>query len=139
MIVTTPLRRALADLQRNVGWLDSPLARERPQLVPTFRSAVIQSFEVTYEVAIRLLERAIADRHGAQAVDAADFRTRIRMAMEAGLIASLDTWLRFRSMRNITSHTYDAAKAEIVCAGVPEFMTAITELLSAMDRSGHAS
>ncbi len=138
MIVTSNLERALAELQRNLALVDSPLARRQPDLVPTFRAAAIQSFEFTNELAIRALERAIEDRHGLARVDEADFRTRIRMGLEAGLLTSFEAWIGFRAMRNATSHTYNEAKALEVCAGLPSFIAATEGLLTKLGVSDAA-
>ena len=90
-------------------------------------------------MATRLLERAIEDRLAGERVDAADFRTRMRMGLEAGLVESLDAWIGYRSLRNATSHTYNERKAIEVCAAIPAFVTSATRVLAKLEEVGGAS
>jgi nucleotidyltransferase substrate binding protein (TIGR01987 family) len=54
----------------------------------------------------------------------------IRTAFEQGLLAGdWSAWRTWREMRNITSHTYDEAKAVQVAAAIPGFLAEANELL----------
>ena len=56
----SPLRKALAMLNEALAfWTVQP---EGTPLKPHLRSAVIQSFEFTYELAVRLLRRVLIER-----------------------------------------------------------------------------
>jgi len=52
------------------------------------------------------------------------------------LIDDIDAWVIYREKRNITSHTYDAAKAAEVAAVLPEFARAAHELLGRLQARG---
>jgi len=58
-----------------------------------------------------LKRRLQLDLPNAQAVDSMTWRELIRAGAEQGLIRDVDAWMIYRDKRNITSHTYDEAKA----------------------------
>jgi len=88
------------------------------------RDGLIQRFEFTYDLAHKLLRRALeAAAANPAEVDRMTFPTLIRTASEQGLLAGDWTdWRTYREMRNITSHTYDEAKAVQVVAAIPDFL-----------------
>jgi uncharacterized protein with HEPN domain len=62
------------------------------------------------------------------------FPTLIRTGFEQGLVASDWTaWRTWREMRNITSHTYDEAKAIQVAAAIPGFLAEARALLARLE------
>jgi nucleotidyltransferase substrate binding protein (TIGR01987 family) len=80
------------------------------------RDGLIQRFEYTYELCHRMLRRCLQDL--------------IRTGDEHGLLrGDWPLWRRFRDMRARTSHTYSAAVAEQVVAGIPEFLEETTHLV----------
>ena len=131
-IVLTPLRRALAALQRSLGYLASDLAAD-PGLREQFRAAAIQGFEFTHEIAFRLLKRQLEQMAAApEAVDRMTYMEVVRSAAEAGLIADIGRFRIYREKRNITSHTYDEAKAEEIIAVLGDFVADVAHLLAAL-------
>lgn len=100
------------------------------------RDGLIQRFEFTYDLAHKLLRRALeAAAANPAEVDRMTFPALIRTASEQGLLAGDWTdWRTYREMRNITSHTYDEAKAVQVVAAIPAFLAearALVERLQA--------
>jgi nucleotidyltransferase substrate binding protein (TIGR01987 family) len=80
------------------------------------RDGLIQRFEYTYELCHRMRRRYLQDL--------------IRTGDEQGLLrGDWPLWRRFRDMRARTSHTYSAAVAEQVVAGIPEFLEETTHLV----------
>jgi nucleotidyltransferase substrate binding protein (TIGR01987 family) len=64
------------------------------------------------------------------------FPALIRTGFEQGLVADGWTaWQRYRELRNITSHTYDEAKAQEVAAAIPEFLVEAQGLLARLEAS----
>ena len=126
-----PLRNALSQLNEAVVfWQD--LAQGDP-LKPHLRSAVIQSFEFTYELSLRTLRRVLVERsESADLIRDLSFSDLIRSALGAGLPTDLLAWRRWRELRNSTSHTYDEERAQAVAIEVPEFAAQITDLLDAL-------
>lgn len=88
------------------------------------RDGLIQRFEFTYEASHKMLKRYL--EQGAPSPDAFDamaFSDLIRTGNEQGLLrGDWPAWRRFREMRARTSHTYDAAVAVDVVAGIPGFL-----------------
>lgn len=109
----TPLRKALAQLQSALQyWRNEPVDSG---LKPYLRSAVIPSFEFTYELSARALRRVLMERAvAADLVADLSFNDLLRQGADAGLLDEPLTWRRWREMRNATSHTYDETKAEKV-------------------------
>ncbi len=128
------LVKALAQLQEALRfWHELP---QSSALKPHLRSAVIQSFEFTYELSVRMLRRVLIERsEAADLVVDLSFNDLLRKAADAGLVAVPDMWRQWREMRNSTSHTYDEAKAAEVAAGVDSFAAGATELLVKLEKS----
>lgn len=128
----TPLANA-------VSRLDEGLARyRRDESDAQIRDGLIQRFEFTYDLSHKLLRRALeaASANPAE-VDRMTFPALIRTASEQGLVASdWAAWRTWREMRNITSHTYDEAKAVEVVAAVPGFLAEAKDLLGRLRAGG---
>lgn len=94
------------------------------------RDGLIQRFEFTYELSHRMLRRYL--RMTAASPDEYDrmpFQDLVRTGDDQGLLrGDWPLWRRFRDMRAPTSHTYSAAVAEQVVAGIPEFLAEVTYL-----------
>ena len=81
----------------------------------TLIAGVIQNFEFVYEISIKMVKRQIElESASPTEVDETNFRDVLRVAAEKGLIADVETWFKYRKMRNITAHTYDHEKAQKV-------------------------
>lgn len=128
----SPLRNALAMLaEANQFWQQQPAG---DPLKPHLRSAVIQSFEFSYELSVRLLRRALIER-AASNEEIADlsFADLLRVAADAGLIDDPMAWRRWREMRNATSHAYSEARAQAVASGAAAFCADGERLLSRLE------
>ena len=126
------LRKALAQLQEAIGFWRG-LAPDSA-LKPHLRSAVIQSFEFTYELSVRMLRRVLIERsEAADLVADLSFNDLLRKAADASLVADPEPWRDWREMRNATSHAYDEAKANQVATGAIRFAGDAAALLGAME------
>jgi nucleotidyltransferase substrate binding protein (TIGR01987 family) len=131
---TEPLHRALAMLGEALELWGAEPAGSR--LAPHLRSSVIQSYEFSYELSVRLLRRALAERSAsAQAAADLSFNSLLRAAADAGLLDDALSWRHWRELRNATSHAYDEATAARVAASVPEFLPQARQLLERIDAS----
>lgn len=103
-------------------------------LKPHLRSAVIQSFEFSYELSVRLLRRVLIDRAAAtdRVVDLS-FNDLLRAGADAGLLADPLRWRTWRELRNATSHAYDERQAQRVATGATGFVDDARSLLAAME------
>jgi nucleotidyltransferase substrate binding protein (TIGR01987 family) len=133
-IDTTPLERAIAMLREAIElWRDAPTSS---RLKPHLRSAVVQSFEFSYELAIRSLRRALIERaEAADLVADLSFNDLLRRAADAGLLDEPIRWREWREMRNATSHAYDEAKAQALAERAAAFCDDAAAVLVAI-RSG---
>lgn len=124
-----PLRKALAQLNEAIVFWQGQ--DEDSALKPHLRSAVIQSFEYTYELAVRTLKRVLVERaESAAAINDLSFSDVLRRGLDAGFGTDLDTWRRWRDLRNSTSHAYDEQRAQAVALEVPQFAAAMDRLLA---------
>lgn len=134
----TSLRNALSALEESLGHLSSDLSKN-PSLHRTLQSGCIQCFEFTYTVAIKMIRRQleqISEEPGE--VGQMAFMDLIRTAAEAGLIEDIARFRLYREKRNITSHTYDQAKAEEIVAVLPAFRDDVLRLLAELERRNRA-
>ena len=126
------MRKALAMLTEALTfWAAQP---DGTPLKPHLRSAVIQSFEFSYELSVRLLRRVLIERsESADRVADLSFNDLLRAGADAGLLADATQWREWREMRNATSHAYDEARAQAVAERAAAFADDATALLAAME------
>jgi nucleotidyltransferase substrate binding protein (TIGR01987 family) len=128
----TSLRKALAQLREAISFWQERAPAD--PLKPHLRSAVIQSFEFTYELTVRSTRRVLIERaESADLVRDLSFNDLLRRAMDAGLPMQLDTWRRWRDMRNGTSHAYDEERALEVALAASAFVADVDDLLAHLD------
>ena len=107
------LEDAVAQLQRSFDYLHGDLARTDSDLREQFRAATIQAFEFTYELAVKMIQRRLAEvAANPDALRQMDFADQLRDAADAGIVREALPYIRYRELRNKTSHTYDADRAE---------------------------
>ena len=114
-----------------VGRLEEGLERyNRDTSDSQIRDGLIQRFEFTYDLAHKMLRRQLESvSANPDQVDRLSFADLIRSVTEQGLIKSnWSEWRTWREMRNITSHTYDEAKALQVVDGIPAFLAEARDL-----------
>ena len=134
------LERAIAQLQKSFDYFHSNLALEDPNLREQFRGATIQAFEYTYELAIKMIRRQLAqivpDPSELSRVDFADL---MRTAADAGIIADARSYFRYREIRNKTSRTYNFDEAERCVAVTDDFLHDARFLLKELARRNRAA
>jgi nucleotidyltransferase substrate binding protein (TIGR01987 family) len=134
-----PLAIDLSPLRRALGMLSEAIVLWHAQpadgvLKPHLRSAVIQSFEFSYELSVRLLRRLLIERAAsADAVADLSFNDLLRLGADHGLLDDALRWRQWRELRNATSHAYDEAKAQVVAAGAEIFAADAGALLERME------
>ncbi len=119
----TPLANALQQLEAGMH------AAEKEPQNELLRDGVIQRFEYSHEIALKLIRRTLETVFG-DSVDTMTYNDVLRTAFERGLIDDLDRWFEYRSARNKTSHTYDAAVAADVFRSVQPFLMDAKRLLT---------
>lgn len=132
----TALRNAIRFLQEAVdiaGDYDF-MTQQTPPVQRTLTAGLIQNFEFTYEIAVKLLRRRLErDADSPEEIDAGNFRELLRAAGEKGLLADVAAWFAHRKMRNITPHTYQQEKAGQVCRHIPAFLADAYRLLQQLE------
>lgn len=121
----------ISPLVNAIERLDEGLKRYNADTSDTqIRDGLIQRFEFTYDLAHKMIRRVIeAGAANPEAVDRMNFPELIRTADELELIGSdWPQWRKWRDMRNVTSHTYDEAKALEVTGGIPCFLVEAREV-----------
>lgn len=100
------------------------------------RDSVIQRFEYTYSLALKMIKRYLETNTLTQdEVDSFSFNDMIRVANENGLLlTNLVIWNKYREKRNITSHTYDVQKAKEVISVVNDFYKDVDYLLKQIEK-----
>ena len=104
--------------------------QQKPIIQDTLIAGAIQKFEFVYELSLKMIKRqlkviAIADDF----VEAESFMDILRQALKYGLIDDMNSWVAYRQMRNITSHTYDQNKAMLVYEQISDFLLSSQFLL----------
>jgi nucleotidyltransferase substrate binding protein (TIGR01987 family) len=114
----SPLQRAIERLSE--GWVRYQKDTSDSQI----RDGLIQRFEFTYEISHKMLKRHLENiSANPSEYDKMSFQDLIRSGNEQGLLLSdWENWKRYRTMRALTSHTYDEDVAYEVVAGIPNFL-----------------
>ncbi len=129
------LEDAVAQLQRSFDYLHGDLARTDSGLRQQFRAATIQAFEFTYELAVKMIQRQLAQiAANPDALREMDFADRMRDAADAGIVRDAPPYTRYRELRNKTSHTYEADRAEETVSVIDEFLRDMRFLLQELRR-----
>ena len=129
------LEDAVAQLQRSFDYLHGDLASTDSGLREQFRAATIQAFEFTYELAVKMIQRQLAKiAANPDALREMDFTDRMRDAADAGIVRDALPYTRYRELRNRTSHTYDADRAEETVSVIDEFLRDVRFLLQELQK-----
>jgi nucleotidyltransferase substrate binding protein (TIGR01987 family) len=123
----------LSALRTCVTRLNEGIARlaQAPQ-DEVFQESLIQRFEYSYEVSLKVLQRALHVKIGLadDPIARMSLPVTVRTAYEYGLLrSSWDVWDTFRDARNRTSHTYSQEAANAVLAVIPAFAKEVESLL----------
>lgn len=129
------LERAVVQLQTSIDYLNSDQALEDPLLREVLRAGTIQAFEFTYELACKMIRRQLAQIvPNPNSLSEIPFANLMRDAADAGIIHSAPAYIRYRDIRNKTSHTYNADKAEETVSVANDFLGDMRFLLKNLKR-----
>jgi len=114
----TPLDRSIARLAEALDIY----ARDPSQTL--IRDGLVQRFEFTYEVAHKMLKRALETTSASpEQYDRMSFADLIRSGNEQGLLlGDWPQWRTYRDMRARTSHSYNESVALEVVGGIGGFL-----------------
>lgn len=88
--------------------LQTAVAIQRPSVVE--RAGLIQFFEMAFELAWKLLK----DYLQSQGYDIQSPRAAIKQAYQSSLVEDGHAWIQALEDRNLTTHTYNEATAQLV-------------------------
>ncbi len=131
-------RLDLSSLESTLAALDRGLARALPAPDDEeLRDACIQRFEFCFELSWKMLKRRLEqDLPSPALIDGMSYRELFRVGAEQALVDDPTRWFVYRDKRNITSHTYNAAKANEVFTVIPDFAHDAKQLLSRLQERG---
>jgi len=117
-LMTEPLEKALTSLKES--WTEY----QKDPANTFVRDSVVQRFEYTFELSHKLLRRFLSEAESSRAeISEMLFNDLIRLGCKRGLLLNdLETWDKYRKLRNLTSHTYDELFAENIMVVIPFFM-----------------
>lgn len=96
-------------------------------------TAIIKKFEITYELAWKLMKKWLKTHISPNIADGLVKREFFRLASEHRLILDVDVWMRYHNSRNDTAHNYDCGRADMVHEVTGEFLHDIHRLLEILE------
>ena len=120
--------KAIASLETALNAYASAQQPEGSAERELMRDGVIQRFEYTFELAWKLVKRYL-EEYGLERVDSLTNRDLFRVGHEQSLLRDAEAWLNYLKSRNLTSHTYEPATAEIVFQSAKAFLADARYLL----------
>ncbi len=113
------------------------LIQEKPKYKIYMRGAVIQAFEFTYEMTLRMIKRHLGmTLFNPAEVASMNFKDIVREAYKKNLIRSdVYYWDQYRKNRGITSHTYNEEKAQCVFEAASDFLLEAQYTLSSLQNA----
>jgi nucleotidyltransferase substrate binding protein (TIGR01987 family) len=133
------LQDAITQMKESLFFLESELAKDQ-RLYAQFRSAAIQAFEYSYELAHKSLKRFLqTTMPSAEIIAGMSFPELIRTGYEQGLLKnSWSIWKEYRDARNASSHAYSGQVADEVLTKIPAFLEEALYLHRKLDTKKNA-
>ena len=129
------LKNAVSQLRKSFEYLLSDLAKNDSDLQDQFRAATVKAFEFSYELAIKMIRRQLATIvANPDALRRSTFADVMREAADAGIIRDASSFMRYRQLRSMTSHTYNGDRAEATVAAVRDFISDMDFLLKELEK-----
>jgi len=134
MLDSDNLKKACKQLETSLDFYRSPMSENQPEMKLQFRTAAIQGFEFTYEIAVNLIKKMVAENMlNPDKVDSMHFFDLLREAEKIGLIRNALQFREYQKMRNQTSHAYKEETAVEVFAQFGGFIEDIHALIHQID------
>lgn len=119
---------SLKALKKAIDSLQSSIRQPKDEFT---RDSTIQRFEYTFELSWKTLKRYFLLN---QQLEESNIKNLFREAGKQGLIDSVETWFRYLSARNLTSHTYNENTAEQVYTDAVRFYADVLKLYSNLEQ-----
>ena len=130
----TSMHKAIYSLEIALKVYESYLtgSEKDPDFIRTLKAGVVQNFEFTYELAWKFMRRWV-EINVRSTIIGITRRELYRYAAENGLIEDIAKWMDYNEARNITSHTYDEEKANLIVSKAFEFKEDAIAFYSALE------
>lgn len=112
------------DYERLLGQLEEVLATPEDERDTRDRDSAILRFELTFEVAWKLIQRMVRD----EGLDSNGPRQALENAYTLGWIVEETTWFDLMKDRNLAIHVYREEWAEALYARLPAYLDAFVSL-----------
>lgn len=122
------LDRAIEKLRLAISYVGTELVRQDPELLEVCQSAVIQRFEYTYELAVKLLMKVLEQDVALEGTAKLAFKDVMRLAADYRLIDDAESWFKYRKLRDMTSHDYYEVRSKAVLGEVDAFFADVRRL-----------
>ena len=102
-----------------------------------YRNAIVKGFELTQEVAFKLLRKSLkAYGHGGKKLETLFVKDLIRLAAAHGLMEldAAERWFKYRDNRNDTAHDYGVGFAEETLALIAPFLLDLNQLAATLEQ-----
>ncbi|MBU0470469.1 MAG: nucleotidyltransferase substrate binding protein [Nanoarchaeota archaeon] len=131
----TSLKKAIASLKKALNVATSKkmdaLGEDEQEVI---KAGVIQNFEFTYELCWKFIQRWIRKNRAPEDADYPRTRKELfRMAARDTLIEDPLPWFEYGDARNMTAHTYDEDKAQVVYEVAIRFVSDAQYLLGRLE------
>jgi len=120
MSISVPL---IEDFRRTIGRLDEVLKLPKNDIV---RDSAIKRFELCFDLSWNCIQ-ALSRREG---LDCQSPRSCLKTAVQLGLIAHNDTWLKMLEDRNLAVHTYKEKYADEIYIRLPNYRALLADLVN---------
>ncbi|MFZ5807382.1 MAG: HI0074 family nucleotidyltransferase substrate-binding subunit [Verrucomicrobiota bacterium] len=124
---TEVFEKAIRQLEQTMRYCEKETDAIKKNML---RTASIQCFEYTYELAVKMLKRQLREMMASAEVEELTFKDFIRTGAEKGLIDEPTEWFGFKEKRNLTAHTYNETTAEDIYAVLGNFFKKAQFLLA---------
>ena len=129
----------LSALEKAICSLDIAIKRSiKEKDDELIRDGVIQRFEYTFELSIKMLKRILENISTvSNLIDNYSYQQLLREAAEKGIVENVEQWIVYRYQRNINSHTYNQEKAVSVYETVLSFIVDAKILYANLEKFNH--
>ncbi len=128
------LQKAIQSLERSFIYIKSHSDGIEPVQSEIFRAALIQNFEVAYEMSWKFVKRFLQEYTDTSDIASMTRKELFREAYQYKLIDNIEHWFSYYKMRNETSHTYNEIIADDVSASIEAFIIDSKYLLQSLTK-----
>ena len=125
----------LTSLQKALSTLDKAIKRyESDPTDEDIRDTVIKRFEYSWDLCWKMIKRQLKEEMPSPPDANDSYPDRVREAAERGIVANVEGWMMYRTMRNITSHGYDEEQARKVYKAAVAFYIDAADVLKELEK-----